>query len=316
MNVIKITPRGFCSGVVNALKIAVDAAQDQTLPKPIYVLGNIVHNHFISEALNDLGLITIDDKKKTRIELLDLIESGTVILTAHGVSKQVIEKAKAKNLYLINATCKYVDKTNDYIAKKIEQGFDVIYIGKKNHPEPESAVGVDPNRVHLVENMDDIRHLYLKNPKIAITNQTTMSYWDIEAIAKEILTIYPQSEFMNEICNATQIRQEGVLKKAINADLTIVVGDPFSNNSNKLVQISESMANTKSHLIENVEGIKMEWLKDCETVAVTSGASTPTAITSEVIDFLEKFDYNDQATHMTISKLTNKDILGSLVKKI
>jgi len=310
MKVIKITPRGYCFGVVSALKIAVKAAKDHTLPRPIYVLGNIVHNKFISEALNELGLITVDDKKKTRLELLDLISQGTVIFTAHGVSNDVIEKAKNKGLYLINATCKFVDKTNDFIKGKLKAGYDIIYIGKKNHPEPEGAIGIDPERVHLIEVIEDIKNLNLTNEKLAITNQTTMSYWDIENLAKEIQKIYPKAEFMNEICNATQVRQNAVFKKAIHADLTIVVGDPLSNNSNKLQHISESMAKTKSYLIENVEDINPEWLKDCDTVAVTSGASTPTAITNEVISYLEQFNYDDKTTHPVKTLLKYSDILN------
>lgn len=312
MEVIKITPRGFCVGVVSALKIAVDAANDQTLPHPIYILGNIVHNHFISEALEKIGLHTIDDKSKTREELLDLIDNGTVIFTAHGVSDLVINKAQDKGLYLINATCKYVDKTNEYIKDKLKKGYDIIYIGKKNHPEPEGAIGINPEKIHLVENKNDIEELRIENKKIAITNQTTMSFWDIEYLAKEIQLMYPTSEFLNEICNATQVRQEAVFKKAIHADLTLVVGDPLSNNSNKLASISKEMAKTNSHLIESVEDIDLEWLKDCKSVAVTSGASTPTAITNEVISFLKQFDYNDPLTHEKISKLTYKDILPKL----
>lgn len=315
MKVIKITPRGFCFGVVSALKIAVDAAYDPTLPRPIYILGNIVHNHFISEALTEIGLITIEDKSKTRLELLDLIDTGTVILTAHGVSEAVIEKAHQKELYLINATCKFVNKTNDYIKEKINQGFDVIYIGKKNHPEPEGAVGINPEKVHLIENSDDIKQLIINNSKIAITNQTTMSCWDVEKLAKEIKNIFPMSEFLNEICNATQIRQEGIINKAKTADVTIVVGDPLSNNTNKLAHISEKIAKTKSYLIENVEDINPEWLKGCKTVAVTSGASTPTAITNEVITFLEKFNEFDESTFHMKSNLNYLNILQMIPNK-
>ncbi|QVK19172.1 4-hydroxy-3-methylbut-2-enyl diphosphate reductase [Mycoplasmatota bacterium] len=315
MKVIKITPRGFCFGVVSALKIAVDAAYDKTLPRPIYILGNIVHNHFLSEALSEIGLITIDDKSKTRLELLDLIEHGTVIFTAHGVSDAVIKKAHNKGLYLINATCKFVNKTNDYIKAKINDSYDVIYIGKKNHPEPEGAMGINPKKVHLVENLEDIKNLQINNKNICITNQTTMSYWDIEHLAKKIQEMYPSAEFSNEICNATQVRQAGVLKNTVSADITIVVGDPLSNNTNKLAYISETMAKTKSYLVESVEDIKPEWLKDCQTVAVTSGASTPTAITNEVIRFLEKFDYQDESTHYQKSHLNHLSILPNINKK-
>jgi len=309
MEVIKVTPRGFCEGVIWALKIAVDAAYDETIPRPIYILGNIVHNRFISQSLDKLGLITIEDKSKSRLELLDLIDKGTVIFTAHGVSDEVVQKAHDKNLYIINATCKYVHKTNDYIKEKVNNGYDVIYIGKKNHPEPEGAIGKNKDKVHLIETLEDLDKLHIDNNKIVITNQTTMSYWDVEQLAKEIQKRYPQAKFTNEICNATQVRQEAVLKKAIHADVTIVVGDPLSNNSNKLAYISETMAHTKAYMVETVEDINPEWLKDCKTVAVTSGASTPTAITNEVIQFLEQFDYHDPSTHFRKSNLTFENIL-------
>lgn len=312
MKVIEVSPRGFCVGVVNALKIALNAAKDKSLPQPIYILGNIVHNHYISEALKELGLITIEDKSKTRLELLDMIDKGTVIFTAHGVSEKVIKKAKDKGLYFINATCKYVDKTNKYIKEKLNLGYEIIYIGKKNHPEPEGAIGINPQKIHLIETINDLNNLTINSPKIAITNQTTMSFWDVEEIANKIKEIYPHAEFLNEICNATQIRQEAILKEAIKADVTIVVGDPLSNNTNKLAQISEKKANTKAYRIESIEEIDLEWFKDCKTVAVTSGASTPTAITNEVINFLKQFNYHDISTHKRKSQLTLKDILPKI----
>src|SRR5690554_889358 len=312
MKVIKVTPRGFCVGVINALKIAINAANDDSLPRPIYVLGNIVHNHFISEALDKLGLITIENKLKSRLELLDSIDRGTVIFTAHGVSEAVIKKSHEKGLHLINATCKYVNKTNNYIKEKLTRGYEVIYIGKKNHPEPEGAIGINPEKVHLIENINDLENLTINSSKLAITNQTTMSFWDVEKIASKIKKIYPHAEFENEICNATQVRQEAILKKAINADITIVVGDPVSNNTNKLALISETKVNTKAYRVENIEDINPEWLKNCKTVAVTSGASTPTAITNEVIKFLEDFDYNDKTTHYRKSQLSYKDLLPKI----
>ena len=297
MKVIKVTPRGYCIGVVEAINIAIDAAFDPTIPKPIQILGNIVHNHHISEAFEKIGLITIEHKGKSRLELLDDVHEGGY-LTAHGVSDAVRIKAREKGLYVIDATCQYVTKSYDYIRKKLGEGYEVIYIGKKKHPEPEGAVGIDPNRVHLVETLEDVQALELSGKKIAITNQTTMSYWDIEELARTIQQIYPGSEFENEICDATQTRQAAILKEAIKADLTIVVGDPLSNNTARLAQVSKERAQTNAIRIENVEDIELEWLDGVETVAVTSGASTPTAITNEVIKFLEQYDPEDPKTHI------------------
>ncbi|ERJ13814.1 4-hydroxy-3-methylbut-2-enyl diphosphate reductase [Haloplasma contractile] len=296
MNVIKISPRGYCYGVVDALKIAIHASKNKELPQPIYILGNIIHNHFVSDALSHQGIKTVDEKGTSRIELLDLIDKGTVIFTAHGVSPLVHDKAKEKGLHVIDATCKDVTKTHDYIRQQINQGYDIIYIGKKHHPEPEGAVGISPEHVHLIETVEDIETLSITNEQIAVTNQTTMSLWDIYKIFEKLKEHYPGAEFMQEICDATQVRQEAVAIQAKLADVTIVVGDPKSNNTNKLVDVSIKKAGTPAYRVKNVEDIKPDWLKDCKTVAVSSGASTPTAITKEVITYLEQFDYENKET--------------------
>ncbi|HEY8436655.1 MAG TPA: 4-hydroxy-3-methylbut-2-enyl diphosphate reductase [Haloplasmataceae bacterium] len=316
MKVIKVAPRGFCVGVVEAINIAIEAAFDETVPKPIQILGNIVHNQHISKAFEEIGLITIDHKGKTRLELLDEVNEGTVILTAHGVSDAVRLKAREKGLYVIDATCVYVTKSYDYIKKKLQEGYEVLYIGKRHHPEPEGALGIDPQRVHLIESIEDVKALNLTGKKIAITNQTTMSYWDIEELAKAIQAIYPDAEFENEICDATQKRQAAVLREALKADLTIVVGDPLSNNTARLAQVSDERAGTKAYRIGSVEDIQLEWLEGVNTVAVTSGASTPTALTNEVIEFLENYDPNDPKTHIRQSKVTTLDILPRIKAKI
>lgn len=314
MKVIKVTPQGFCVGVVTALNIAVDAAFDPTVPKPIHILGNIVHNEHISKALAEIGLVTVDEKGKTRLELLDKVHSGTVILTAHGSSEAVAIQARDKGLYVIDATCKYVTKSYDYIREKLAQGYDCVYIGKHGHPEPEGAISIDPTRVHLIETEADLDQLKLTNEKVAITNQTTMSYWDIETLAKKIQARYPNSEFENEICKATQVRQEGILREALKADLTLVVGDPLSNNTGKLAEISTHMAGTKAYRIGSVSDIKLDWLAGIHTVAVTSGASTPAILTEEVISFLEKYDPQDPSTHERVSKFNYLDILPRIKK--
>ena len=309
MKVIKIAPRGYCSGVIGALKIVQNAAFDETLPRPIYVLGMIVHNEHITKAIDDLGVITIDDKLKTRDELLDQIESGTVIFTAHGISPTVKQKAIDKGLTVIDASCKDVIKTHVLMKEHIESGYDVIYIGKQGHPETEGALGVDPKHIHLISKASELENLNLTNDKLIITNQTTMSLWDVYALSKKIQEKFPQAEFIKEICNATQVRQEAVASQAVDADLTIVVGDPHSNNTARLSQISVERANTPSHRIGSLKDLDLNWLKDIETVAVTAGASTPTPVTKEVIDFLEAYDPNDPKTWDTTSHITSDKVL-------
>ncbi|MEB2358353.1 4-hydroxy-3-methylbut-2-enyl diphosphate reductase [Bacillus pumilus] len=294
MNVIKISPRGYCYGVVDAMVIAKNAALDKNLPRPIYILGMIVHNKHVTDAFEEDGIYTLDGPN--RLDILKQVESGTVIFTAHGVSPEVRQIAEEKGLVAIDATCPDVTKTHELISEKTADGYDIIYIGKKGHPEPEGAVGVAPNKVHLVESEADIEALDLTSDKLLITNQTTMSQWDVHDLMELIKEKYPHVEYHQEICLATQVRQEAVSQQAGQADLTIVVGDPKSNNSNRLAQVSMEIAGTQAYRIGDLSELKLEWLQGVKTVAITAGASTPTPITKEVIRFLENYEPDDEST--------------------
>ncbi|ARD56823.1 4-hydroxy-3-methylbut-2-enyl diphosphate reductase [Bacillus safensis] len=294
MNVIKISPRGYCYGVVDAMVIAKNAALDKNLPRPIYILGMIVHNKHVTDAFEEDGIYTLDGPN--RLDILKQVESGTVIFTAHGVSPEVRQIAEEKGLVTIDATCPDVTKTHELISEKTADGYDIIYIGKKGHPEPEGAVGVAPDKVHLVETEADIEALDLTSEKLLITNQTTMSQWDVHDLMELIKEKYPHVEYHQEICLATQVRQEAVSQQAGQADLTIVVGDPKSNNSNRLAQVSMEIAGTQAYRIGDLSELKLEWLQGVKTVAVTAGASTPTPITKEVIRFLENYEPDDETT--------------------
>lgn len=310
MKVIKINPRGYCYGVVDAMIIARNAALDKTLPRPIYILGMIVHNKHVTDAFEQDGIITLDGEN--RKDIIEQVEEGTVIFTAHGVSPEIREIAKRKGLVSIDATCPDVTVTHDLIREKTAEGYDIIYIGKKNHPEPEGAIGVAPDRVHLVQSMNDIENLSFNNEKILVTNQTTMSQWDVAFLMDSLKEKFPHIEVHKEICLATQVRQEAVAKQAGVADLLIVVGDPKSNNSNRLTQVSVEIAGTSSYRISDLSELKIEWLENVETVAVTAGASTPTPIVKEVIAFLEKFDKNDPATYSLERSVTLDKILPKI----
>jgi len=309
MEVIKITPRGYCHGVVTALGMVTQAITDVSIPKPIHILGMVVHNIHLTKALEAEGVITVDGIGKTRLELLDKIDSGTVVFTAHGISPKVKEKAQAKGLHYIDASCKDVLKTHSIILDHIERGYDVIYIGKKGHPETEGCLGLSNTSIHLLENIDDLAKTEIDNTDIIITNQTTLSSWDVSGLASAIKRKFPTAEFIKEICNSTLIRQEAVATMARSADLTIVVGDPKSNNTKRLVQISEEHARTPGLRIGSLEDLNLDRLKGINTVAVTSGASTPTIMTKEVIEFLKRYDPNDKATHDTTSKIDKDKIL-------
>jgi 4-hydroxy-3-methylbut-2-enyl diphosphate reductase len=307
MEVIKITPRGYCYGVVDAMVLARQAARNLDLPRPIYILGMIVHNKHVVDAFEEEGIITLDGTN--RLELLDQVEKGTVIFTAHGVSPEVRRKAREKGLTIVDATCPDVTKTHDLIREKVAEGYEIIYIGKQGHPEPEGAMGVAPGKVHLVEKAEDVEKLNLDNDKLIVTNQTTMSQWDVAELMNLVRKKYPHVEIYNEICLATQERQEAVAEQAKGADLCIVVGDPRSNNSNRLAQVAREIAGVEAYRVADVTEIQIEWLKGKKKVAVTSGASTPTAITREVIQFLEQFDENDPSTWEIKRTIDMKKIL-------
>ncbi|MBD8027706.1 4-hydroxy-3-methylbut-2-enyl diphosphate reductase [Ureibacillus sp. Re31] len=310
MQVIKINPRGYCYGVVDAMVIARNASLDKTLPRPIYILGMIVHNKHVTDAFKEEGIITLDGEN--RKEIIEQVETGTVIFTAHGVSPEIREIARKKGLVSIDATCPDVTVTHDLIREKSAEGYDIIYIGKKGHPEPEGAIGVAPDHVHLVQTTEDIDRLQLDNDKLLVTNQTTMSQWDVKAAMDYLKQKYPHIQVHEEICLATQVRQEAVAEQAGAADLLIVVGDPKSNNSNRLTQVSEEIANTPSYRIADLSELKLEWLEGIETVAVTAGASTPTPIVKEVITFLEKYDPKDPSTHEIKRTVTLNKILPKI----
>ncbi|RKD21876.1 4-hydroxy-3-methylbut-2-enyl diphosphate reductase [Ammoniphilus oxalaticus] len=310
MEVLKISPRGYCYGVVDAMVLAQQTARNFDFPRPIYILGMIVHNSHVVDAFEREGIITLDGPD--RLSMLEEIDKGTVIFTAHGVSPQVKQKAREKGLMVVDATCPDVTRTHDLIKEKVADGFDVIYIGKRGHPEPEGALGNAPREVHLVETLQDAEQLQLENDKIIVTNQTTMSQWDIKDIMNRCIAKYPHAEIHNEICLATQVRQEAVAEQAKEADLLIVVGDPMSNNSNRLAQVSKEIAGTEAYRIGDVTEIEKEWLLGKKKVAVTSGASTPTPITREVIRYLEQFEEADPSTWATSRTVNMSKILPTV----
>ncbi|WP_019638404.1 4-hydroxy-3-methylbut-2-enyl diphosphate reductase [Paenibacillus fonticola] len=307
MEVIKISPRGYCYGVVDAMVLARQAAKNLDLPRPIYILGMIVHNSHVTQSFEDEGIITLDGPN--RLDILSQVERGTVIFTAHGVSPEVRKIARDKGLTTVDATCPDVTKTHVLIKEKVADGYDIIYIGKKGHPEPEGAIGVAPEHVHLIEKEEEISSLSVSSDKIVITNQTTMSQWDIKHIMKKLLEKFPGAEVHNEICLATQVRQEAVAEQAGQADLVIVVGDPRSNNSNRLAQVSEEIAGVTAYRISDVTELKREWLEGVGKVAVTSGASTPTPITKEVIAYLEQYDHQNPDTWEIVRTVNMQKLL-------
>jgi len=290
MEVIKISPRGYCYGVVDALQIARQAVKDASLPRPIYVIGQIIHNRHAIDELTNMGVITLDGLD--RVTILEQVTEGTVIFTAHGVSPEVKRRAQERGLHCIDATCPDVTVTHELVRDLVAKGYYILYVGKKGHPEPEGVMGEVPGHISLVETEADVDTLVLsaeQEEKIAVSTQTTLSLWDTHRVIQRIKARYPYAEVHVDICNATQSRQEAVAAQAKGADLTVVVGDPRSNNTNRLVQVSQELANVPAVRIEDLSQLKMEWLKGKKRVAVTAGASTPSQLTREVIRYLEQY---------------------------
>ena len=284
MDVLKITPRGYCHGVVEAIRAAKQTAKAHPGEK-IRMLGYLVHNTHVTDELQANGIELVDSDN--RLEGLDRIDSGTVIFTAHGVSPLVKERAAARGLNLVDATCSDVVVTHELVKDLAERGYDVVYIGRRGHPEPEGVVGEAPGQIHLVQDPQDVDALDIDNDKIAVTCQTTLSIWDTASMIKRVKDKYPQTEAYNEICRATQDRQEAAVEAAKDCDVVIVVGSQRSSNSRRLVQVVEELAHKPAYLVDTAKDIRPEWFSGEKRVGVTSGASTPTQLTREVIEFLE-----------------------------
>lgn len=286
MEIIKLTPQGYCGGVKRALSLIIEANNKPETKRPIYMLGNIIHNKNVIKSLNDLGIISIDGKK-TRLELLDEIKSGTVVISAHGVSPNVITKAKNKGLDIIDATCPNVYVVHNNIKKHLELNYTILYIGTKGHPEAEGVLGIDDNII-LISNKDDLDNINISG-NIFVTNQTTLSLYDIKETFKIIKDKYPNAIIDDKICNATTLRQKAVMNQK--AQLCIVVGDTSSSNSKKLQLVSEKYANVKSYLVEDENDLNKDWFKNINTVSITSGASTPDDVTQNVINKIKEYEF-------------------------
>lgn len=283
MLVKRVIPSGYCKGVVNAIKIA----KDTKLNNPnenVYILGMLVHNSYVSKELADLGIITLDDTNKTKEELVDSIDEGIIIFTAHGISDSIKQRVINKNLKYVDATCVDVKKTQDIIRDYLNQGYDVIYFGKRNHPEAQAVLSIS-DKIHLVSNDNDLNNLTINNNKIFLTNQTTMSYLELADLIVLAKNKYPNIIIEKEICDATSSRQRAI-QDLIDCDLLYVVGDVKSNNTNKLVDIGNSKG-IKTLLIQSYKDINQNDLKDIEKVYVSAGASTPLHLIDEVIDYLK-----------------------------
>ena len=290
MEVQAITPRGYCKGVVRAIDMARKARNEK---QPVVILGMIVHNQYIVDALEKMGIRTVDHPDRTRLELLDEIEEGTVIITAHGAGEQVFAKAREKGLHVIDASCLDVIKTHDLIRARLRDGFEILYIGKKGHPEAEGAVSIDEEKVHLISGREDFAALD-PNKRYVITNQTTMSLYDVQDLCDYARQTLAHVTMEKETCAATKVRQEAIRHMDRDVDIAFIVGDPRSNNTRKLASIASD--GREVHMIGSLDDLDVSVLRGKRKAAVSSGASTPPYLTDQVIAFLEQYDGEDPST--------------------
>ncbi len=279
--VILASPRGFCAGVVRAIEIVNLALE--AYPKPVYVRKEIVHNPYVVEELRRKGAVFV--------ETLDEVpEAGTVIFSAHGVAPEVWEEARERGLNVIDATCPLVTKVHVEALRYARRGSTIVLIGHKGHDEVVGTMGEAPEHMRLVSSVEDVERLQVPDPdKVAYLTQTTLSLEDTREIIEALRQKYPavQGPPSEDICYATQNRQMAVRELAGKADLILVVGAANSSNSNRLVEEAEK-AGAISYLINDVDSIRPEWLNGIETVGLTSGASAPEILVSQVLDFFER----------------------------
>ncbi len=292
--IILATPRGFCAGVDRAIAIV-----DKALLKygaPIYVRHEVVHNKYVVDDLKNRGAIFIE-------EIKDVPESSILIYSAHGVPLSVRKAAEAKNLNMIfDATCPLVSKVHVEIKNLHRQGYTIVMIGHRGHPEVEGTMGQINSGIYLIETEADIAILDIPKDieKIAVVTQTTLSVDETKLIISRLKEVFPNLRLPKneDICYATQNRQDAVKKMAEVCDILIVIGSKNSSNSNRLKELAENLG-VKSYLIDFAIEIKKDWLEGVTSVGVTAGASAPEVLVEGVISKLKQYDFN------TIENLTS-----------
>ena len=294
MQVVLANPRGFCAGVDRAIEI-VERALD-LFGAPIYVRHEVVHNKFVVDGLRERGAVFVD-------ELNEVPDGNTVIFSAHGVSQAVRQEAAARDLRVFDATCPLVTKVHLEVTRHCKAGDEVILIGHKGHPEVEGTMGQyqcdDPGTgIYLVETPNDVKNLTVNNPAaLSFVTQTTLSMDDTETVIDALREKFPaiKGPKKDDICYATQNRQDAVKRLSQDCEVVLVVGSPNSSNSNRLREIAEKEGR-KGYLIDGPEDMKQTWFDGVSKVGVTAGASAPEILVESVIYQLEGWGVNSVTT--------------------
>jgi len=287
MQIILANPRGFCAGVNRAIEI-VDRAIEE-FGAPIYVRHEVVHNRFVVDDLKKKGAVFVE-------EISEVPKSSTVIFSAHGVSKKVQTEAKARQLQVFDATCPLVTKVHIEVAGHAANGREVILIGHAGHPEVEGTMGQyqskdQTGKIHLVETLENITHLEVDDPdNLAYVTQTTLSVDDTTVMIDRLRQRFPNivGPRKDDICYATQNRQDAVKNLTGFCDVILVVGSTNSSNSNRLREIAEQLGKP-AHLIDGGDDLQKSWFDNIATVGITAGASAPEVLVSEVIQKLQSW---------------------------
>ena len=282
MKILLANPRGFCAGVNRAIEIVERALE--SFGAPIYVRHEVVHNQYVVDCLRNKGAVFVD-------ELSEVPDDAIVIFSAHGVSKAVQNEAKSRGLRVFDATCPLVTKVHIEVVKHQQTGKECVLIGHAGHPEVEGTMGQyqGEGKMYLVENVADAENLQVHNPDaLSYVTQTTLSMDDTAGIIAALKKRFPniQGPKKDDICYATQNRQDAVKALAPRCDVVLVVGSKNSSNSNRLRELAERLG-AKAYLIDNADQINPEWLKGIAFVGVTAGASAPEILVEQVIQRLE-----------------------------
>ncbi|BCK88043.1 4-hydroxy-3-methylbut-2-enyl diphosphate reductase [Sideroxyarcus emersonii] len=286
MELLLANPRGFCAGVDRAIEIVEKALALHGAP--IYVRHEVVHNTFVVDGLKAKGAIFIED-------LADVPPGSILIFSAHGVPQAVRREAEARNLTVFDATCPLVTKVHLEVSRMRSQGKEIVMIGHKGHPEVEGTMGQSNGGMYLVETPADVQTLQVKDEQnLAYVTQTTLSVDDASSIIAALKTRFPfiTGPKKDDICYATQNRQDSVKLLAKQSDLVIVVGSPNSSNSNRLREVARNL-NVPAYLVDNAGELKPEWLQGKQRVGITAGASAPEVLVQEVIARLKELGASD-----------------------
>ncbi len=279
--ILLANPRGFCAGVDRAIAIVESALAK--FGAPIYVRHEVVHNTYVVNDLKAKGAIFVEE--------LDEVPAGaTVIFSAHGVSQAVRMEAEARGLNVFDATCPLVTKVHVEVSKMRDKGFEIVMIGHKGHPEVEGTLGQSSGGMYLVETPDDVAHLKVTDPdKLAYVTQTTLSVDDAARVVDALRARFPNitGPKKDDICYATQNRQDAVKALAPQCDVVIVVGSPTSSNSNRLREVAANLG-VPAYMVDNASEIDPQWIVDKQRVGVTAGASAPEILVRAVIDRLDQ----------------------------